>query len=127
MVDTGDLLHVWWPQLYPGNNLPISRAGSVTVTLNVNHSVDSDPEAEDLSESQGSEQLKARPAFNVDIVKGNRTVSFTCSYTEGGVVEQQGEQYSEWRSGGGLTDQDTLGLRVARACTVVLVWEDEGL
>ncbi|XP_043198814.1 complement component 1 Q subcomponent-binding protein, mitochondrial-like isoform X1 [Amphibalanus amphitrite] len=66
---------------------------TVTVTLNVNHSVDSDPEAEDLSETQGSEQLKARPTFNVDITKGNRTVSFTCSYTEGGVVEQQGEQY----------------------------------
>ena len=62
----------------------------MTVTLNVNHSVDSDPEAEDLTETQGSEQLKARPSFNVDLKKGNRTVSFTCSYTDGGVVEQAG-------------------------------------
>ncbi|XP_037092234.1 complement component 1 Q subcomponent-binding protein, mitochondrial-like [Pollicipes pollicipes] len=68
---------------------------TVTVTLNVNHSVDSDPESEDLTESQGSEQLKARPTFNVDLQKKGRTVSFTCSYTDGGVVEQQGEQYND--------------------------------
>merc|ERR1719430_277689 len=68
---------------------------TVTVTLNVNHSVDSDPEAEDLTETQGSEQLKARPTFHVDLKKGNRSVSFTCSYTESGVVEQQGQEYND--------------------------------
>lgn len=68
---------------------------TVIITLNVNHSVDSDPEAEELSETQGSEQLKARPTFNVDLKKGSQTISFTCSYTQGGVVEQQGEQYND--------------------------------
>jgi len=68
---------------------------TITVTLNVNHSVDSDPEAEDVSEQQGSEQLKARPSFNIDLQKASRTISFSCSYTEGGVVEQQGEQYND--------------------------------
>ena len=49
----------------------------ITVQLNVNHTVDSS-EPDDGSEE--APEMKSRPNFEVDIEKGGKTLSFTCSY-----------------------------------------------
>jgi len=52
----------------------------ITISLNVNHTVDSDAPAE-MSQDQGEAELKSRPSFEVDIKVGSRVMSFTCSYS----------------------------------------------
>ncbi|KAK3892291.1 hypothetical protein Pcinc_003911 [Petrolisthes cinctipes] len=59
----------------------------ITVTLNVNHTVDTD-EAE-MSADQTEASLKSKPSFEVDIQVGSKTMSFTCSFTS---VDVAGEQ-----------------------------------
>jgi complement component 1 Q subcomponent-binding protein len=50
------------------------------VTLNVNHTVDS---IEPDDGSQEAPEMKSKPNFEVDIVKGNgKTLSFSCSYID---------------------------------------------
>ena len=49
----------------------------ITVQLNINHTVDSS-EPDDGSEE--APEMKSRPNFEVDIEKGGKTLSFTCSY-----------------------------------------------
>jgi len=52
----------------------------ITISMNVNHSVDSEAPAE--LNAEGSEaDLKSRPSFEVDIKVGSKTLSFTCSFT----------------------------------------------
>lgn len=60
----------------------------ITVTLNVNHTVDTD-EAEMSSEQANEASLKSKPSFEVDIQVGSKTMSFTCSFTS---VDVSGEQ-----------------------------------
>ncbi|XP_071535231.1 complement component 1 Q subcomponent-binding protein, mitochondrial [Panulirus ornatus] len=62
----------------------------ITVTLNVNHTVDSDETAEVTVDQPDEAVLKSRPSFEVDIQVGPKVMSFTCSYTTpGDVVEGQ--------------------------------------
>ncbi|KAG7167861.1 complement component 1 Q subcomponent-binding protein, mitochondrial-like [Homarus americanus] len=62
----------------------------ITVTLNVNHTVDSDETAEVNLDQSSEVALKSRPSFEVDLQIGSKTMSFTCSYTSpGDVVEGQ--------------------------------------
>ncbi len=49
----------------------------IEIHLNVNHSVDS---AEPDDGSEAAPEMKCKPNFEVDIVKGGKTLSFTCSY-----------------------------------------------
>ena len=51
---------------------------SITISIDVNHSVD----AEAFSTAQSSEdvELKSKPSFEVDVKKGDTTLSFTCSF-----------------------------------------------
>jgi complement component 1 Q subcomponent-binding protein, mitochondrial len=63
----------------------------VVIKLNVNHTVDTEEEA-DVSPDQDKPEfgeMKSKPQFEVDIVKGNKTLSFTCSYLQG--EAQEGE------------------------------------
>lgn len=57
----------------------------IRVSFNVNHTVDTDDDAEanpSASSSDKSEfgEMKSKPTFEVDIVRGNQTLSFTCSF-----------------------------------------------
>lgn len=63
----------------------------IVISLNVNHTVDADDDAEiDPSAEKGEfAEMKSRPQFEVDIVKGDTTLSFTCSYLQG--QAQEGE------------------------------------
>ncbi|KAG0720503.1 Complement component 1 Q subcomponent-binding protein, mitochondrial [Chionoecetes opilio] len=65
----------------------------ISITLNVNHTVDTDDEAAvELNQDQTEGSLKSRPGFEVDIAQGAKTLSFTCSYMTAGGEVQAGEQ-----------------------------------
>lgn len=50
---------------------------SIIVTMNVNHSVDTDESPED----DGMGDMRSKPSFDVDIVRNKKTLSFSCSFT----------------------------------------------
>lgn len=51
----------------------------ISVTLNVNHTVDADAPVE-TNEQGDMGELKSRPSFEVDFKIGSKVMSFTCSY-----------------------------------------------
>lgn len=69
----------------------------IELSLNVNHTVDSDGGAEAEPQNQAGDaagaEMRSRPNFEVDIRKGNQTLSFSCSYVQEGPAESQ-EDYS---------------------------------
>lgn len=66
---------------------------SITISFNVNHTVDTEEEPEiSPSEQEKPEfgEMKSRPTFEVDIKKDKgQTLSFTCSFLQG--EAQEGE------------------------------------
>lgn len=63
----------------------------ITITLNVNHTVDQEDDGTaELNQDQTEGVLKSRPSFEVDVVIGSKTLSFTCSFV--GPVDLQGGQ-----------------------------------
>lgn len=69
-----------------------SAAGEeITVSFNVNHTVDAEeePEINPNQDQVDFGEMKSKPAFEVDIKKGNQTLSFSCSYLQG--EPQEGE------------------------------------
>lgn len=63
----------------------------VVISFNVNHTVDSEeePEVNPNAEKPDLGEMRSKPRFEVDVIKGNSTLSFTCSYLEG--EAQEGE------------------------------------
>ncbi|ALC41970.1 P32 [Drosophila busckii] len=63
----------------------------VVITFNVNHTVDSEDEPEINPNADKPEmgEMRSKPQFEVDVIRGNSTLSFTCSYLEG--EAQEGE------------------------------------
>lgn len=63
----------------------------VTISFNVNHTVDAEEEPEIAPEQDNPEfgEMKSKPTFEIDIKKGNKTLSFTCSFLQG--EPQEGE------------------------------------
>ncbi|XP_017125387.1 complement component 1 Q subcomponent-binding protein, mitochondrial [Drosophila gunungcola] len=63
----------------------------VVVSFNVNHSVDSEEEPEINPNADKPElgEMRSKPQFEVDIIKGNSTLSFTCTFLQG--EAQEGE------------------------------------
>lgn len=63
----------------------------VVINFNVNHSVDTEtePELDPNAEKPDFAEMKSKPQFEVDIVKGTSTLSFTCSFLQD--PPQQGE------------------------------------
>jgi len=62
----------------------------ITISLNVNHTVDNEAPVELGAEQPDTGELKCRPSFEVDIKVGSQVLSFTCSFTgpvEGGEQE----------------------------------------
>jgi len=67
----------------------------VVVSFNVNHTVDSEeePEINPNADKPDLGEMRSKPQFEVDIIKGNSTLSFTCSFLQG---EAQEGEYSEY-------------------------------
>ncbi|KAL0838523.1 hypothetical protein ABMA28_016640 [Loxostege sticticalis] len=56
----------------------------VRITFNVNHTVDSDEfgEGEVQPEKQEFAEMRSKPQFEVDLVRGDTTLGFTCSFLQ---------------------------------------------
>ncbi|EDV36997.1 uncharacterized protein Dana_GF13236 [Drosophila ananassae] len=63
----------------------------VVISFNVNHSVDSEeePEINPNADKPDLGEMRSKPQFEVDIIKGSSTLSFTCSFLQG--EAQEGE------------------------------------
>ncbi|XP_318437.4 complement component 1 Q subcomponent-binding protein, mitochondrial [Anopheles gambiae] len=67
-----------------------SEREKITISFNVNHTVDMEGEEAEATENKPEfSAMKSRPQFEVDIVRGGTTLSFTCSYLPG--EAQEGE------------------------------------
>lgn len=67
----------------------------VKITFNVNHTVDTDIEAEihpNLDKPEIGE-LKSKPSFKVEITRGSTTLSVMCSFIEPGEHEEGYSKY----------------------------------
>ncbi|XP_028177747.1 complement component 1 Q subcomponent-binding protein, mitochondrial isoform X2 [Ostrinia nubilalis] len=55
----------------------------VRITFNVNHTVDSDDfEGDAQPEKQEFAEMRSKPQFEVDLVRGDTTLGFTCSFLQ---------------------------------------------
>lgn len=62
----------------------------IVVSFNVNHTVDTEDDGETVEETSDNNQLgemKSKPNFEVDIIRGKQTLSFTCSFLQGAPAE----------------------------------------
>lgn len=67
---------------------------TITVKLNVNHTVDTDlPDGDVNINKEKTEvgEMKSKPDFTVDISKGGKVLSFVCSFVEHDQEEPKGE------------------------------------
>lgn len=64
---------------------------TILVKFNVNHTVDTEdePEVDQNADKPDLGEMRSKPRFEVDFVKGSTTLSFTCSFLDG--VPQEGE------------------------------------
>jgi len=71
----------------------------LTITLNVNHTVDADYSEEAEQQKGAAEkdaEMRSRPNFEIDVKKGNQTLTFSCSYLQDpGTTEVQPDEYQD--------------------------------
>lgn len=84
-----------------GSEVTLTRAfnqETITVRLNVNHSVDAE-DAEEFSANQESApepgEMKSKPNFTVEIERGGKKLFFSCTFNEGVEPEGQSENYAD--------------------------------
>ena len=65
-----------------------NKAEKITIRLNVNHTVDSAVPDDGTEEAP---EMKSKPSFDVHIVRGEKTLSFSCSF----VPEDEAEPSSQ--------------------------------
>ncbi|XP_012255142.1 complement component 1 Q subcomponent-binding protein, mitochondrial [Athalia rosae] len=55
---------------------------SISINFNVNHTVDSEsePDIDPQDDKQEFGEMKSKPNFEIDVVRGNHTLGFTCSF-----------------------------------------------
>lgn len=62
----------------------------IVISFNINHTVDTEDDA-DLAEEGANQddaaEMRSKPDFEVDITKGDRTLSFSCSFLKAPPVE----------------------------------------
>lgn len=68
------------------------KGEKVVIQLNVNHTVDS---AEPDDGTEEAPEMKSKPNFEVDLVRGGKTLSFSCSF----IPEDQDQPQSEEEAG----------------------------
>lgn len=66
----------------------------IVISFNINHTVDTDDETEANQSADKPEfaKMNSKPQFEVDIVKGTQTLSFTCSFLQS---EAQEDEYND--------------------------------
>lgn len=67
----------------------------VRITFNVNHTVDTEDFGEDTQpEKQEFSEMRSKPQFEVDLVRGDTTLGFTCSFLQD-PPSTNADEYSE--------------------------------
>ncbi|XP_068633333.1 complement component 1 Q subcomponent-binding protein, mitochondrial [Battus philenor] len=68
---------------------------TIRITFNVNHTVDSEDlgEGEVQTEKQEFTEMRSKPQFEVDLVRGDSTLGFTCSFLQD--PPAPGDEYSD--------------------------------
>ncbi|XP_073845806.1 complement C1q binding protein P32 [Musca autumnalis] len=77
-----------------GSEVELTKQGEkekIIINFNVNHTVDTEeePEINPSADKPDLGEMRSKPQFEVDIVRGNTTLSFTCSFLEG--TPEEGE------------------------------------
>lgn len=69
----------------------------IRISFNVNHTVDADAEPEISPENDNADigEMKSKPSFSVDIVRGNQTLGFTCSFNNEPGASGADESYND--------------------------------
>ncbi|XP_011696923.1 PREDICTED: complement component 1 Q subcomponent-binding protein, mitochondrial [Wasmannia auropunctata] len=70
---------------------------TIHISFNVNHTVDAESEAEMNPNSDNVEigEMKSKPNFTVDIVRGNQTLGFTCSFNDEAGASGADDNYND--------------------------------
>lgn len=69
-------------KLIKRNQVGNQAVETIIVSFNVNHTVDTEETDELAEDGSYSGDMKAKPAFEIDIVKENSTLRFGCSFSE---------------------------------------------
>lgn len=69
----------------------------IKISFNINHTVETDEENVDGSEDNKSEfnEIRSKPNFEVDIIRGNQTLSFSCSFNGEPGASGMDDSYSD--------------------------------
>ncbi|XP_017883086.1 complement component 1 Q subcomponent-binding protein, mitochondrial [Ceratina calcarata] len=70
---------------------------TVRISFNINHTVDSDPEPEIEMTSDNPDigDMKSKPTFTIDVIRGNQTLGFTCSFNNEPGASGANENYND--------------------------------
>jgi complement component 1 Q subcomponent-binding protein len=74
-----------------------SEKEKILISFNVNHTVDADEEAEieQSMDKPNFAEMKSKPTFEIDIVRGGKTLSFTCSFLQAGHQAEEQDGYND--------------------------------
>lgn len=70
---------------------------TVRISFNINHTVDSDsePEIEMTNDNPDIGDMKSKPTFTIDVIRGNQTLGFTCSFNSEPGASGANESYND--------------------------------
>ncbi|XP_032668014.1 complement component 1 Q subcomponent-binding protein, mitochondrial [Odontomachus brunneus] len=70
---------------------------TIHISFNVNHTVDADTEAEVDPRQDNMEigDMKSKPTFSIDIIRGNQTLGFTCSFNNESGASGADDNYND--------------------------------
>ncbi|XP_065289776.1 complement component 1 Q subcomponent-binding protein, mitochondrial [Dermacentor albipictus] len=85
-----------------GSEVTLTRSfnkETITVRLNVNHSVDAEDAADEFTARQDNApepgEMKSKPNFTVEIERGGKKLYFSCTFNEGAEPEGQSDNYAD--------------------------------
>lgn len=69
----------------------------IRISFNINHTVDSEsePNVEMTNDNPDIGDMKSKPSFTIDIIRGNQTLGFTCSFNNEPGASGANESYSQ--------------------------------
>ncbi|CAK9822670.1 Complement component 1 Q subcomponent-binding protein, mitochondrial [Anthophora retusa] len=69
----------------------------IKISFNINHTVDSDsaPQIEITDDNPDIGDMKSKPTFTVDVMRGNQTLGFTCSFNNEAGASGANDSYED--------------------------------
>lgn len=83
-----------------GANVQLEKTNKnekIKISFNINHTVDSDaePQVDMNAEDVETGEMKSKPEFHIEIIRGNQTLSFTCSYSNDAKSNASDQNYND--------------------------------